>query len=295
MGYIYKVINSINNKVYIGQTTRTIPIRWSEHVRYSANKNLNYTSELYYAIQKYGAESFVVEQIEECNDNMLDEREQYWIDKYDSCNNGYNITRGGQGAIRTDYKKIIDLWSLGLPVKSIAEELGVSKQVVAKRLKYNGITVHEILSRGNKAVARHKRVVRISEDGKESVVYNSLAEASRENNLTTGQISMVCCGYRNYAGGYRWKYLDEIDVNNDFEPALKQYHYKKQVHQYTLDGKYICSFDSISEAARSFGKTSVRTIRYACGSSKRTGYGFRWSFDKFDVLPEYVDLISQIA
>lgn len=113
MGFIYKVTNNINGKVYIGQTTRTVAVRWSEHVRYSSYDNLGYTSLLYYALRKYGANSFSVEEIEECNDAILDEREQYWIKKYDSCETGYNITRGGQGAIRCEEDDIIDLWNAG--------------------------------------------------------------------------------------------------------------------------------------------------------------------------------------
>lgn len=33
MGFIYKITNNENGKVYIGQTVRTIPVRWREHIR----------------------------------------------------------------------------------------------------------------------------------------------------------------------------------------------------------------------------------------------------------------------
>ena len=32
-GYIYKITNRVNNKVYIGQTRRTIEIRWKQHIK----------------------------------------------------------------------------------------------------------------------------------------------------------------------------------------------------------------------------------------------------------------------
>ena len=35
MGYIYKIINDINDKIYIGQTIRTIEERWKEHLKES--------------------------------------------------------------------------------------------------------------------------------------------------------------------------------------------------------------------------------------------------------------------
>ena len=49
------------------------------------------------AISKYGADNFKFRVIEECSDDIVNERESYWIDKLDSCNNGYNITLGGEG------------------------------------------------------------------------------------------------------------------------------------------------------------------------------------------------------
>ena len=49
------------------------------------------------AINKYGADKFKFRVIEECDDDKVNERETYWIEKLDSCNNGYNITLGGDG------------------------------------------------------------------------------------------------------------------------------------------------------------------------------------------------------
>ena len=105
MGYIYKITNNVNNKCYIGQTERTIQIRWLEHIRPS-----KYKSELplYRAISKYGIDNFSIEEIEECNNTNLDEREIYWIDYFDTYRNGYNCTEGGGGGIKT-YKECIDI------------------------------------------------------------------------------------------------------------------------------------------------------------------------------------------
>jgi hypothetical protein len=52
---------------------------------------------LYCAFAKYGLENFEVTTIEEVNVTQLDEREIYWIAKYDSFNKGYNATIGGSG------------------------------------------------------------------------------------------------------------------------------------------------------------------------------------------------------
>ncbi len=285
MGHIYKVTNKVNGKVYIGQTMREIFIRWKEHVRYSSYDDLDYKSLLYYAIRKYGADSFSIEEIEECEDSKLDEREQYWIDFYHSCEDGYNINIGGQGTQKYKTEPIMNLWTQGYTAKRIAEELGISRQVVTKRLKGNGVQLREILSRGNKAVAKKRKVLRISKDGMETVLYNTMAEAAEANNLRTSALTMVCSGERNFAHGYRWQYYDGEDLPLFFEPFPVKDHCPKQVHQYTMDGKYMRTFRTMSEAARSLGKSGVRTIKYACGGLSRSGYGYKWSLNKYDVLP----------
>ena len=90
--YIYKITNQLNNKCYIGQTT-DYKRRFQEH------KNLGYGVEenklLYYAIKKYGIENFSFEVIED-KTSKYNEREKYWIQYYDSFENGYNMTEGGE-------------------------------------------------------------------------------------------------------------------------------------------------------------------------------------------------------
>lgn len=96
MGYIYKITNKMNGKVYIGQTKKTIEERFQEHLKKAKIHTNRY---LYDAMNKYGYENFIVSQIEKCPDNNLDEREIFWIAFYQSNNKlyGYNMTAGGGG------------------------------------------------------------------------------------------------------------------------------------------------------------------------------------------------------
>ena len=93
MGFIYK-ITSPSNKLYVGQTKRKVPEkRWKEHCQESLSGK---THALSNAIRKYGAENMTFEAIEECPDDMLNEREHYWIEKLNSLRpNGYNLRSGG--------------------------------------------------------------------------------------------------------------------------------------------------------------------------------------------------------
>lgn len=100
MGYIYKITNIKNNKVYIGQTIKERPTdRYSQH-RYLAShpekeKSISY---LHRAMNSDGLDNFKFEVIEKIDNSLLNEREQYWI-KYLNCKvpNGYNMTDGGEG------------------------------------------------------------------------------------------------------------------------------------------------------------------------------------------------------
>ena len=89
--FIYKISNSINNKVYIGQTIRPIEDRFRRHINDAINNNLN--THFARAIRKYGKENFFIEEIDQAdNQEELNLKEQYWIRYFDSINNGYNET-----------------------------------------------------------------------------------------------------------------------------------------------------------------------------------------------------------
>ena len=91
---IYKITNKINGHSYIGQSVH-IEKRMREHkLKYNWEREKNKT--LYQAFQKYGIENFSFEIIEECEANILNIREQFWIAHYNTYNNGYNMTCGGE-------------------------------------------------------------------------------------------------------------------------------------------------------------------------------------------------------
>jgi len=89
MGNIYLITNAINGKVYVGQTKLSITERFKEHCRPSKK------TAICNSIQKYGAENFTIKLLEECEIDMLDERETHYIKQYNSYEEGYNNTIGG--------------------------------------------------------------------------------------------------------------------------------------------------------------------------------------------------------
>lgn len=110
-GIIYKILNKVNGKVYIGQTTERNG--FNDRYRYAGERiervykyhkshkerELDYNSHLLRAIEKYGFQAFEVTEIFDIANSReeLDEKEIYWIDYFDSFYNGYNQTKGGGG------------------------------------------------------------------------------------------------------------------------------------------------------------------------------------------------------
>ena len=95
---IYKITNLINGHCYIGKTNN-FKRRKDDHFRLAiATGHKEYNKTLYQAIRKYGQENFSFEIIEELeNYSISGEREKYWIKYFDSYNNGYNESEGGDG------------------------------------------------------------------------------------------------------------------------------------------------------------------------------------------------------
>ena len=123
MGCIYMYTNKINGKRYVGQTTRTLEKRHYQHL---------FQHESYFdrALQKYGKDNFTLEILADdiTNIDELNRLEEYYIEKYDTFNNGYNLNRGGENRTRfskEDRDKIIDLLiNTKLSFSEIGEQTG---------------------------------------------------------------------------------------------------------------------------------------------------------------------------
>ena len=93
-GFIYIIRNTVNSKVYIGQTKTSVEQRWQEHLRHAKYG----TQIINRAMRKHGVDKFYIETLEICTLDVLDYREVYYIDLYDSTDKtkGYNVSIGGK-------------------------------------------------------------------------------------------------------------------------------------------------------------------------------------------------------
>lgn len=93
-GVIYVIRNTINDKLYVGQTTKDLSRRWSTHLIKGERKRKPIAIDS--AIKKYGKDKFYMYVIDEAETfEELMEKEKYRIKKLDTIKNGYNSHEGG--------------------------------------------------------------------------------------------------------------------------------------------------------------------------------------------------------
>lgn len=136
---IYKFVNKINNKVYVGQS-KQLEIRYLQHKKYYDNKKYEtYNTKFYRALRKYGFDNFDYEILEKGNftKEQLNEKEIYWIKKLDSIENGYNILEGGNNSTvprKLNKKQILEIKNKlkeNFCNKEISEIYNISESLVS--------------------------------------------------------------------------------------------------------------------------------------------------------------------
>ena len=189
MAYVYLISNDINNKMYIGATITSIAERYSKHIYDTFNISDN--SAIHHAIRKYGQEHFFINQLEECSIDNVFEREQYWIKFYNSYENGYNETIGGEGCPKYDYSLIYQKFKSGMLQKDIAKELGCEKHTITRALRAYDVSDKE-MQKGKYGNA--KKVVYKIDLNSNTILetYKTLTEAAKAEQCSVSMISMVC-------------------------------------------------------------------------------------------------------
>lgn len=283
MGCIYKITNKVNNKIYIGQTKYTSEWRWKTHLRDAFDeKGHNYNVILHRAIRKYGIENFIVEDIEKCSINQLSEREMYWIKYYDSFNKekGYNMTLGGEGSKKYYHDDVLKLWDEGYAIAEIARLLPykISAETVRRICIETGIPIEEMHRRKYNIITKNnsKIIYQYDRQGNFIKSYPSCKTAGRILHIHSANIAQSANGSVKSAGGFLWsyEYKEKLETPKYFNKIMI-------VGKYTLDGKLIELYTSITSAARNNKDIGVnrKTLAIHCDNNDNKPYkGFIWKY-----------------
>jgi group I intron endonuclease len=209
-GLIYCATNKLNNKKYIGQTTKTLEKRIQEHLSHLKSR----TQRFYSAIKHYGINNFnwtIIEYATTKSD--LDEKEKMWIKVSQSMNSeyGYNMCEGGSfGIINEEARRKISNKIKGknhyMYGKHPSEETK-QKQLLSKIGRKNSEKVKQKMSRSayNRIPTLSKKV-RCIETG---IIYNSTREVERLVLIAHTHISKCCKENHRTAGGFHWAYYSD--------------------------------------------------------------------------------------
>ena len=307
IGYIYLITNTINNKQYVGQTTRTIKERFRQHC-YDSKKNIFNNMYLHRAMKKYGFENFHVEEILNCQadtknelKNLLNKYEIEYIAKYNTLSPcGYNLSPGGD--LPTEYLMVkVDEYDLKgnfiithNSLKDAMNSMNTSsnKSIVKccqgkttfayqRVWRYHGdpFDLYELPDE-KIAIRDHKKapVSQYSKSGEFIQEYESASDAIRhlDEDKTVSHILEYCMGKSSTAYGYIWRYKEDNFTTNYREDKRSS-----KCRKYDLDGNYIATYNSINDACLSIGKdpkTANSSIAACCRNRTKTSYGYIWKY-----------------
>lgn len=202
---IYGIKNIYDNKIYIG-SAKNFRTRKNSHL-HCLRKNKHHSQYLQNAYNKYGEESFefiILEVLCLFDKKVALEKENSWIQHYESAINGYNIQKiacsNGKylQPVREDTKRKISE-SLKIVTRTPEYREKCRKRELGKKLSQE---TKEKIRLGNinkknynveKATfAKYKRVGKIDSNGKVIEQYNSLQEAAKKNDISWGTVSNHC-------------------------------------------------------------------------------------------------------
>jgi len=245
---IYSIENLITGKIYVGKS-ENIKERFAKHKNALIN-NYHYNKHLQRSWNKYGEDNFKFNIVEICSNDILSDKEKFYIKVYKTNDNkyGYNLTNGGEGISgfkhSEETKKYLSEIQTG---KIVSEE---TKQKISKAFKgennhffgkklsdehkekmknswsyekhitpERSIKISKTMT-GKKrplevtqkiAKANCKIIIQITKDFKFIKLWSSATQVEKELGFSRGNISSCCKGRRKSCGDFKWMYKEDYD------------------------------------------------------------------------------------
>lgn len=241
-GIIYLITNKLNGHKYIGQTTQPLNKTWQQHIHES---NRMSPKPIHREFRKYGVDKFNIKIIDECDESLLNEKQQYWTEQYDT----FEISsehNSEQNKSSQDKKPNVVVANTKMkPWGSLTEK-----------------------NRGN---GKHSglRIMGINIETGEEQIWENAREAAYEitgeRNKNSNIILSARKGYKCY--GYRWKLLEEKSKKKPVKGVCKRSW--QEVH-----------YESIIDAIRDIGNGTrgsglIKSLRHP---HKYTWRGYYWFY-----------------
>lgn len=213
---IYCHTNKENNKKYIGLSKNAIK-RWRNGYGYLNNHHKVFAA----AIKQCGGietwnTAWIHEIIEEDIGSIekANEREKYWIAYYHTYIGdpkcwGYNCTTGGDGTTGRIMSDLEKEWRRQQRLGTTLSEATKQRMSKTRKGKKQHLTEKKLKALQKASVAMieaNKKKVKCIETG---VTYNSLTEASKQNNIPKETIGACCRGKQKTAWGLHWEYIEK--------------------------------------------------------------------------------------
>ena len=251
MAYIYRILNKISKKCYIGETKcKDVTRRWNQHKQtIEINKGCPALRD---AVKKYGIDNFEFSVLIICFDDERFKHEIEYIKKYNSVvPNGYNLTNGGEGG--------------GFQGKTHTEEV---KNGIKNKLKQKYIDNPEL----KKQMSERNKIVMSNPEVRDKIKNGILNSEKMKKNIEDRR-----------TGNYKQiKHTEER--KNQISESLKKYHasnvkneLNNKIKQCDMNNNLLNEYTSISDASR---KTSIQRkliSLYLRGKTNIAG-GFIWKY-----------------
>ena len=257
IGDIYLIKNKVNDKIYIGKTIQGIEHRFREHIKRAyeldyCTYEYKYNTKFYRAIRKYGKDSFIIESLGRFDAEDLNNKEIYFIQKFDTFNNGYNSTLGGDGnnLINIDdanIELIKNEYNSGVTTRDIANKIGISTKTVLRILKANGVDVRTINKEPVRVVMYDKQFnpLHIFDSKKEIVDWLANNTDYAINLHSIYGLITKACQKGNTAYGFRWQLFIDLQCDNKvFRTKFDKEAYLNGAKAYKIDDKNYYIVDS---------------------------------------------------
>lgn len=320
---VYLHTNKINNKKYVGITSRNPLVRWNNGNGYTSNKHF------FNSIKKYGWKNGFEHEILYVNlsEEQAEKIEKELISKYHSYDMkyGYNQDMGGHTSEQHSQKtkdKISEIQKkkvfqydryTGNFIKSFKSTLDAEKELGIPNSNISSVCVkktktsHDFVFRyeengyveGEKLPLKELKIVNSNKsttlvgkyalDGKTLIKeYSMIKDAYEEENINKSTFYKILDSNEEYEG-YIWKRIKNEYADEFLTLYEKKRNTLKKILQYSVDGIFIQSYESMAEAEQNSGVKSKYILQSIRGQQVLAG-NFIWKKTDDGFVPDFIDV-----